>query len=159
MLQFTRWKIITIALICLLNAYSALPNLFDKATVEAWPDWVTKKQISLGLDLRGGAHLLYEMDINELRTDWLANIRSDVRQRLRKAKIGYTGLGVRNQKIRVTIRKPAETDKALSDLRGMIQQIGGSVFTGSAGPDMTIAKVNDDSIEIELTQWRIFFSV
>ncbi len=152
MLQFTRWKIITIVLICLLNAYSALPNLFDKATVEAWPDWVTKKQISLGLDLRGGAHLLYEMDINELRTDWLANIRSDVRQRLRKAKIGYTGLGVRNQKIRVTIRKPAELDKALSNLRGMIQEIGGSVFTGSAGPDMKISKVSDDAIEIELTQ-------
>ncbi len=152
MLQFTRWKIITIVLICVLNAYSALPNLFDKATVEAWPDWVTKKQISLGLDLRGGAHLLYEMDINELRTDWLANIRSDVRQRLRKAKIGYTGLGVRNQKIRVTIRKPAELDKALVDLRSMIQQIGGSVFTGSAGPDMNVTKVSDNVIEIELTQ-------
>ena len=152
MLQFTRWKIVTIALICLLNAYSALPNLFDKATVEAWPNWVTQKQISLGLDLRGGAHLLYEMDINELRTDWLANIRSDVRQRLRKAKIGYTGIGVRNQKVRVTIRKPAEFDKALSDLRGMIQEIGGSVFTGSAGPDMIINKVSNDTIEIELTQ-------
>ena len=152
MLQFSRWKIIVIVLICLLNAYSAFPNLFDKATVESWPNWITQKQISLGLDLRGGAHLLYEMDINELRTDWLANIRSDVRQRLRRAKIGYTGLGARNGKVRVTIRKPEEVDRALTELRGMIQQVGGLVFTGTSDPDMTVNRLGSDGIEIELTQ-------
>jgi preprotein translocase subunit SecD len=46
------------------------------------------------LDLRGGAHLLYEMDVNELRDNAIKNLRADVRKKLIDAKIGNIGVGV-----------------------------------------------------------------
>ncbi len=35
-----------------------IPNFFSAETVASWPTWLPKRQIVLGLDLRGGAHLL-----------------------------------------------------------------------------------------------------
>ena len=83
MLHFARWKIIAITLSCLVGVLFALPNLFSKETVQSWPDWVPKRQLSLGLDLRGGAHLLLSMDVNDVRKDWLDTLRDDARRRLR----------------------------------------------------------------------------
>ena len=42
---------------------SRIPNLFSPQTVERWPAFLPKKQVSLGLDLRGGSYLLYEVDM------------------------------------------------------------------------------------------------
>ncbi|MEE8530915.1 MAG: protein translocase subunit SecD, partial [Hyphomicrobium sp.] len=80
MLHFERWKIIAIALICLAGIIFAMPNLFSKQTVEGWPSWMPHGQLSLGLDLRGGAHLLLSMDTIELENDWLLTLRGDVRK-------------------------------------------------------------------------------
>ena len=62
MLHFSPFKIALIALVCLLSLLFALPNFFAKETVEKWPSFVPKKQMALGLDLKGGAHLLLAMD-------------------------------------------------------------------------------------------------
>jgi preprotein translocase subunit SecD len=56
------------------------------------PTWLPHKQVNLGLDLQGGAHLLYQLDEKEMVEDWLNNIRSDVRETLRRARIGYSDL-------------------------------------------------------------------
>ena len=93
MLYFSPAKLIAISLACVLALIYAVPNFFDKATVASWPSWVPKKQFQLGLDLRGGAHLLLTMDTKELRTSMLDNLREDVRARLREAKIGTVGTG------------------------------------------------------------------
>jgi preprotein translocase subunit SecD len=71
MLQFSRWKIIAIVVTCLAGFVFSLPNFFSRSTVEGWPNWLPKKQLSLGLDLRGGAHLLLAMDVNAVRMDGL----------------------------------------------------------------------------------------
>ena len=71
MLHFTRWKIIAIVLTCLAGLLVALPNFFSKETVAAWPSYMPKQQLRLGLDLQGGAHLLLAMDQDEIKKDWL----------------------------------------------------------------------------------------
>ena len=71
MLHFSPIKSALIALSCLLSLLFALPNFFAKETVEKWPNWVPKKQMALGLDLKGGAHLLLSMDVENLRKSWL----------------------------------------------------------------------------------------
>ena len=87
MLYFSPAKIISIVAVLLAAVIFALPNLFDKETVASWPDWMPNKQLQLGLDLRGGAHLLLTMDTKELRENMLDNLREDVRAKLREAKI------------------------------------------------------------------------
>ena len=39
-------------------------KLYDKTEVTGLPNYVSKKQVNLGLDLQGGSHLLLEVDTN-----------------------------------------------------------------------------------------------
>ena len=92
MLHFQRWKVILILGIVIAGILFALPNLFPAATMARMPTWLPHKQVNLGLDLQGGAHLLYQLDEKEMVEDWLNNIRGDVRETLRKDRIGYSDL-------------------------------------------------------------------
>ncbi|HEY0891715.1 MAG TPA: protein translocase subunit SecD, partial [Cellvibrio sp.] len=44
----------------------ALPNVLPDSALEKLPAWYTQNQLTLGLDLRGGSHLLLEVDTSEL---------------------------------------------------------------------------------------------
>jgi preprotein translocase subunit SecD len=83
MLQIPLWNRILIVLVVLAGLSFAMPNLFyervertttppprsrrrgdDDANAEAlagWPDFLPSTLVNLGLDLRGGAHLLAEV--------------------------------------------------------------------------------------------------
>ena len=148
MLHFARWKIIAIVLACVAGIVFALPNLFSKETVAGWPDFMPKRQLSLGLDLRGGAHLLLQMDSAELRKDWLETIRDDARKQLRDAKIGFTGLGVSGNVVQVKLLKPEEADKALTELRKLIQPIGSAIL-GTSGNDLEVTKADESTLVLE----------
>jgi preprotein translocase subunit SecD len=139
MLHFQRWKIIAITLTCLAGVLLALPNLFSKETLQSWPDWLPKRQLSLGLDLRGGAHLLLAMDVNDVRKDWLDTIRDDARARLREARIGVTGLGVQGGAVHVRIAQQDQVGEALTKLKGLVQPIGNALL-GSAGDDISVER-------------------
>ena len=67
MLHFQRWKVILILGIVIAGFLFALPNVFSAATVARLPTWLPHKQVNLGLDLQGGAHLLYQLDEKEMR--------------------------------------------------------------------------------------------
>jgi preprotein translocase subunit SecD len=151
MLQFPPWKIIGIALICFAGVLLTLPNFFSKETLESWPGFLPKKQLALGLDLRGGAHLLLAMDVNEVRKDWLETLRDDARKRLRDAKIGFTGLGVQGGAVQVRLAKPEDGDAALKALRGLIQPIGNALL-GSAGNDITVERSETGVITLQPTE-------
>ncbi|MCB1527060.1 MAG: protein translocase subunit SecD [Hyphomicrobiaceae bacterium] len=131
MLHFSRTKIIAILFVCLAGILTTLPNLLPKATVDTWPDWVPHKQLSLGLDLKGGAHLLLEMDTKELLDKWLRSVREESRGALLKAGI-KSSAGVRDGAVHLTLANPAEADKALSELKKLITPIGNAIL-GTSG--------------------------
>src|SRR5215467_12742483 len=124
MLHFSTWKQVAIILICVVGVLLVIPNFFSRETVNSWPQWVPRTQLNLGLDLRGGAHLLLAMETADVRKDWLDNLRDDARKRLREAKIGVAGLGVANNTVQVRLAKPEDTDRAMRELRGIAQQTG-----------------------------------
>src|ERR1700755_3290013 len=114
MLYFTRWKALGIILTALIVCLWAVPNFFPEATVKNWPLWAQRRLV-LGLALQGGSYLLREVDSNYIKKDKLDQIRDDVRRTLRDAKIGYTGLGVRNEAVEVRV-KDTDQQNALSKL-------------------------------------------
>ena len=138
MLHFSRWKIIAILLACLAGLLTAFPNLFAKETVAGWPSFLPRHQLNLGLDLKGGAHLLLAMDPEEIRKDWFGLLRDDARKALRDAKIGVSGLGVQGQSLKVTLIKPEDRDAGLKELRKLISPIGNAIL-GSGGSTLTVA--------------------
>jgi preprotein translocase subunit SecD len=130
MLYFTRWKALAIILTALVVCLCAVPNFLPEATVKNWPKWA-QRHLVLGLDLQGGSHILLEVDANAVKKDKLDQVRDDVRRALRDAKIGYTGLSVRNDAVEVRISKDTDVQNALTKLRELAQPLGG--LLGSSG--------------------------
>ncbi len=80
MIQIARWKIFLILAVCIYGFAYSSPNLVGANTYqwmqESLPSWMPKKTVNLGLDLRGGAHLLYEVDMDKVfgeRTEMLVD--------------------------------------------------------------------------------------
>src|SRR6202022_4873309 len=103
MLYFTRWKALAIILTALVVCLCAVPNFFPESTVKNWPTWAQRRLV-LGLDLQGGSYLLLEVDSNYVKKEKLDQVRDDVTRPLRDAKIGYTGLNVRNDNVEVRVK-------------------------------------------------------
>ena len=133
MLHFTRLKIVVILLICLAGFLVALPNFFSKETVASWPSFMPKQQLRLGLDLQGGAHLLLAMDQEEIKKDWMNNLRDESRKILRDAKIGFTGIGAQGTQLVIKLAKPEDRDEAF---KGCTKSGSRSVMPCS-GPEAT----------------------
>lgn len=142
MLYFARWKVLAILLTCLAGVVIASPNFLSKETVAAWPTFLPKKQLPLGLDLQGGAHLLLAMDQEEIRKDWLNNLRDSARKTLRDAKLGFSGLGVQGGQLQVKLLKPEDREVALTELRKLIQPVGNAIL-GSSGQDIDVEPGTD----------------
>jgi preprotein translocase subunit SecD len=130
MLYFTRWKALAIILTALVVCLCAVPNFFPESTVKGWPKWA-QRHLVLGLDLQGGSHILLEVDANAVKKDKLDQVRDDVRRALRDAKIGYSGLAVRNDTVEVRITRDTDVQNALTKLRELSQPLGG--LLGSSG--------------------------
>jgi protein-export membrane protein SecD len=139
MLHFSRVKMIAILLTCLVSILFALPNLFTKEQLASWPRFVPTKQMPLGLDLQGGAHLLLAMDTEELRKEWLQTLRDDARRTLRDAKIFPTGVGIVGNQVRVQLAKPEEADAGVRELRKLLQPLGNALL-GTSSDDISITK-------------------
>jgi preprotein translocase subunit SecD len=125
MLHFQPWKVTVIALICAFGVLFSIPNLIPATTLDRLPSWLPRHQVSLGLDLRGGSHLLYEVDFAKALHDRLDGLEEGVRGALVKARIGYTGLAVEGDAIAFQLRdydqikrdgRVDEVTKALRDV-------------------------------------------
>jgi preprotein translocase subunit SecD len=111
MLNFQPWKTWTVLIICLLGVLFAAANLASRQAIENLPSWVPAHQVNLGLDLQGGSHLLYEVDLKSANKERLNGALDTLRTELLKEKIGYTKLAVEGDTLAVTLRDPADTDR------------------------------------------------
>src|SRR5712691_4532845 len=127
MLYFANWKILVICGVCALGVLLSLPNLFTPAQLAFLPKEIPHKQVALGLDLRGGSYLLLEVDVAAAQRDHLNTIVDSVRNALRDAKIGYTGLDVEGDAIVFTVRdRIDEARQALAKIEpDLAVEIGG----------------------------------
>lgn len=113
----TRSRIYTIVAVCLVGVLFALPNVLSPTQLERFPD-MFKKTINLGLELRGGSHLQFEVDLKAVAAEQLTALLDDVRTNLRKEQIGYTGLTVSQDKatsqatLSFMLRDPNQAEQA-----------------------------------------------
>lgn len=155
MMYFAPWKIALIALACLASVIFSIPSFFPAATVATWPNWLPKRQVSLGLDLRGGAHLLLEVDTSVVLRERLEALVEGARTELRQARIGYTNLSVSGtNSVTVRLRDAAQTEQArqlLSKLAIPVQSTSGLGF-GSGPVDMELTGSADGQLRMTLSE-------
>lgn len=84
-------------------------------TASRAPDWLDSlglKPMSLGLDLRGGMLLVYEVDVEGAVSQLLQRMERDFRKELRDARIPYEEVTVSGTTTEVRLRDPAQADAA-----------------------------------------------
>ncbi|WP_128294144.1 protein translocase subunit SecD [Afifella aestuarii] len=151
MLYFARWKIVLIILVLVAGVIVTLPNLFSAATVQAWPSFMPKRQIVLGLDLRGGAHLLLQVERDSLVKDRLQTLVGDVRQTLRDERIGYRNLRSRGESVTFTLREPSEADRVMQLLRPLTNPVQSGLFGQGSVSEVEVAR-DGAQVTLNLTE-------
>lgn len=175
MLQIPLWKRVMIWAVCALSILIALPNAFyarveahndaaaaiadaggaatpeQEADLALWPSWLPSGLMNLGLDLRGGAHLLAEVHVSDVYADRIDSMWPEVRDALRaaRAEVG----NVRRQQsepgvLRIQISNPAGIARAVEIARGLAQPVAS--VTGVGQSDIEVAAQGDE-ITIQLT--------
>ena len=119
-----RWVVVTYVILILAGVIAALPNMFTPRQLAALPSWVPKQQITLGLDLQGGSHLVLEVDAAAMKTDRLRSLLDDVRGTLRKERIDSRSARISSGAITVTIDNPDQLAKAQEALGAMATPVG-----------------------------------
>jgi SecD/SecF fusion protein len=159
MLYFSRWKTVLIWLSVVASVIFAAPNLFSKATLEKLPDWLPKTQMTLGLDLQGGSHILLQLDRKSLIDERVNATRDEIRSKLRDARVGYTGLSGSGTTVQVRIRDASQVDaakKALADLTNPVQS---GLFGGGSLTEATLTEPEPGLLRFTLTDEGINYRI
>ena len=138
-LHFSRWGALVTLFLSIASVVFAVPNLIPLSTYEGLPSWAQLPRMPLGLDLRGGTHLLYQIDTAQLRKDWLQSLQADARRALSEEKIGHSGVVIAGNQVRVTLKDPAKMEDALARLKKLAQPVSPSLITGRGGGGLDLA--------------------
>lgn len=168
------WKRILILLVCAWGIVGAIPNLFygrverhndAVAAIEAaggtatpeqlaaraeWPDFLPSGLMNLGLDLRGGAHLLAEVKVEDVYKSRMDAMWPDVRDALRdlRDQVGAVRRAPSPDGIlRVTIERPEGMAAALEAVRGLGSGVMTLTGIGQSTIDVT-AEGNDIVVQL-----------
>lgn len=159
MLYFSRWKTISIWLVVVVAVILAAPNLFSQQTLDSLPDWLPKRQMTLGLDLQGGSHILLQIDRQDMIDQRLQTARDDIRTALRDARIGYTGLSDSERGVQVRIRDANELDAARAALEPLTQPISSSLLGGGTISELELSEPQPGLLRLTLTDAGINYRV
>ncbi|HEX8307701.1 MAG TPA: protein translocase subunit SecD [Allosphingosinicella sp.] len=110
MLDFPRWKMWAVSLLCLAGIAMAIPSFFPESAVAKWPAFLPSARINLGLDLAGGSHLLLEGDTSDVAKQRLDQMEDIVRSELRRAKIEVGDISTAGGRLSFLVRDPAQVD-------------------------------------------------
>jgi preprotein translocase subunit SecD len=126
-LDFPKWKIWSIWLTIGICGLLALPNALSQSTLNSLPDGFPKAQLPLGLDLRGGSHLMLEATPQDVEKAKLEALEDTVRSELRAAEggaIGITDLSLQGGRLRFAVSDVGRSDQAISILNKVTAPLG-----------------------------------
>ncbi|MFP1632482.1 protein translocase subunit SecDF [Zhengella sp. ZM62] len=152
MLYFTRWKTILIWLSVLAGLVFAAPNLFSQSTLDALPDWMPKQQMTLGLDLQGGSHILLRIERDDIVKDRLEATRDEIRRLLREESIGYTGLTGSGRNVQVRIRDAQQVTAAREALSPLTEPVSAGMFGGGTIQEVSLEEPEPGLLRFTLTE-------
>jgi preprotein translocase subunit SecD len=128
------------------------------------PDWMRAmglKPMSLGLDLRGGVHFVYEVDVQGAIDQSFDRLERDARATLRDKRVPFSAVTRVNDVVRVTLRNQEDLTKAQDALRSPDGSILLNTSQSAEGPviemSMTPAEVKrrqDIAVQQNITTLR-----
>jgi len=172
-MQFETWKRVLIWAVCAAGIILSLPNAFytrveqandARAAIEKtgatpeleaqaarWPSFLPSDLVNLGLDLRGGAHLLAEVRVADVYKSRMEALWPEIRDALRneRATVGTIRLQPSpDDELRIRISQPEGMAKALEIVRGLSRPI--QSLSGVGSTDI-VASGQGDEITVKLS--------
>lgn len=144
------WLVASYALIILIGVLVALPNVIPQSTLDRLPSWLPHSRVSLGLDLRGGSHLVLEVDRADLVNERVQSLLQDARRVLRDKNINTSAIRRSGETITVALRDAAQRDAAVTELQTLANPVGFGTTVG--GSDLSITTPTDNTISIAQTE-------
>lgn len=164
MLYFSPWKIFVILGVVLIGVLFSIPNLVpaterfevrnEEVTDQPRGFWalpfVPHNSVNLGLDLRGGAHLVFEVDLEEVRESRLENLAEEASVSLRgDPVINVRRPSVVGEEVVVRVARAEDMDAAWDRLQDLSQPVGNNALAQQGGfGAQTVAFERDDAERI-----------
>ena len=176
MLQIPLWNRLFIVLTVLVGLSFAMPNFFygtverhndalaeiERTGVEtpeqtqdiaAWPSYLPATLVNLGLDLRGGAHLLAEVRVEDVYVQRMDSLWPEVRETLQEMQAitgGIRRIDAEPGQLQIRVNNP----EALSDAVAAVRELGQPVvsLTGGFGESTLDVSGSGDIITVQLSE-------
>ncbi|WP_439110331.1 protein translocase subunit SecD [Lentibacter sp.] len=174
MLQIDTWKRVLIWLVVAVGIVLALPNGFYtrvethndavkavdaggsaaglEEQVALWPSFLPSGLVNLGLDLRGGAHLLAEVKVQDVYAARIKSMWPEIRDLLREERERVGTVRLQNSadnELRIRISKPDQLQNAASLIRGLARPV--TSISGAGASDIEVS-VSGESIVVRLSE-------
>ncbi|MEQ8255546.1 MAG: protein translocase subunit SecD, partial [Roseovarius confluentis] len=175
MLQIDLWKRVVIWGCVALGLLLAMPNGFytrvethNDATMalemggeaeglqeqaEMWPDWLPSGLVNLGLDLRGGAHLLAEVQVEDVYDARIEAMWPEIRDLLREERDRVGPIRLQDTdapELRVRlVENASEAEYAASLVRGLARPVAS---VAGAGQNDIAVTVDGDEVVVTLSE-------
>ena len=165
------WKRLLILLVCLWGILAAVPNAFytrvephndalaaidraggvatpeQVADLALWPSWLPSALMPLGLDLRGGAHLLAQVQVEDVYKARIDGFWPEARDALRvvRDQVGAVRRAPSPEDtLRITISNPDQLPLALAEVRKLITPQ--MTLTGASTSDFEVTSEGSDIV-------------
>lgn len=143
------WRLAVYILVIFAGALLALPNLLTQPQLAAMPDWLPKKQMALGLDLRGGAHLMLEVDAKALANERIQDLLGEARRVLRESKIRFDFVRREGNGVDIGLEQASQARNARAALATL--SAPGLDLLGQSERELDITSPAPDILHLALT--------
>ncbi len=166
-MKVSKFRVLFIVFAILVGVYFSVPSLLPQKYVDKIPTFLKSEPVALGLDLKGGAYILLEADVDSVIKDKTARLKDVIRKELRADKdkntktISYSNLVTTSQFATVVVKDNDAVKEAVKRLKKATDnelevQVNGNTIKMFYNED-AIKQIKDDVLtrSIEIVRRRI----
>jgi len=152
-MQFSPIRTAIIAVVTILGLLFAVPSFLPENVRDAWPSFLPKQTVVLGLDLQGGSHLLLQVNQEGIVSERLQSLRRDVRSTL----ANQNGIGnivttdPATNSIAIELTDPSQKEAARTAIEALQNTIGNSLLAVGGVNELAFGETPDGKLTITLT--------
>jgi len=132
MLQIPTWKKGLIAIICFLSIYLAIPSFHPEILLSTFGKAFPDKKINLGLDLRGGAYILLEVDFQAYDREQMVKSMEYIKSKIKNNKVEASDFAIANGKITFVLKDAAQSKDAQQAVYDALGNLASTSVSGVA---------------------------
>ena len=152
-MQFSPIRTAIIAFVALLGVLFAVPSFLPENVRDAWPGFLPKQTVVLGLDLQGGSHLLLQVNEEGIVSERLQGLRRDVRNTL----ANQNGIGnlittdEASNSLTIELTDPSQKEAARTAVQALQNTVSNSLIAVGGVNELAFGETADGKLTVTLT--------